>query len=114
MTYYGSKQLADSFRTVRGNTVIIANEIPEDKYSYKATADVMSVGELLAHLAVSPMWHIELHGKKMLELDFAFFSDRMQQAAAEADALKSKAAIVKALTDKGEEFAAFVGGLDEA
>ena len=55
MDYYGSKQLADAFRTVRKNTLTVANEIPEDKYSFKATPDVMSVRELLAHIAVSPM-----------------------------------------------------------
>ena len=33
MTYYGAKHLADSFRTVRKNTLAIAEEIPEDKYA---------------------------------------------------------------------------------
>ena len=37
MTYYGAKQLADSFRTVRKNTLAIAEEIPEEKYGFKAT-----------------------------------------------------------------------------
>ena len=114
MTYYGAKELAASFRTVRGNTLIIANEIPEEKYSFKATPDVMSVGELLAHIAVSPMWHVEAHSKKMPALDRAFFADRMGKAAAEQASLKSKADIVKALTDKGEQFTKFLEGLDEA
>src|SRR5579872_6982723 len=114
MTYYGAKELAASFRTVRGNTLIIANEIPEEKYAFKATPDVMSVGELLAHIAISPMWHIEVHSKKMPALDAAFFGDRMGKAAAEQAALKSKADIVKALTEKGEQFARFLDGLDEA
>ena len=76
MTYYGAKHLADSFRTVRKNTLAIAEEIPEDKYGFKATPEVMSVGEMLAHLAVSPMWQIELHGKKIDAVDFAFFAAR--------------------------------------
>src|SRR5438128_1266711 len=70
MTYYGAKHLADSFRTVRKNTLAIAEEIPEDKYGFKATPDVMSVGEMLAHLAVSPMWHLEVHGQKIEHVDF--------------------------------------------
>ena len=114
MTYYGSRQLADSFRTVRGNTIIIANEIPEDKYSYKATPDVMSVRELLAHLAISPLWQIDVHSKKMPSLDMGYFGERMQRAAGEENALQSKADVVKALTDRGEEFARFIEGLDEA
>src|SRR5215472_15129268 len=99
MTYYGSKQLAGSFRTVRGNTLTIANEIPEDKYSYKATPDVMSVGELLAHIAISPMWHIEVHGNRMPKVDHPFFGDRMQKAGMEEKALRSKSDIIKALTE---------------
>lgn len=114
MTYYGPKQLAASFRTVRGNTLTIANEIPEDKYSFRATPDVMSVGEVLAHIAISPLWQIEVHSKKMPSLDHPFFADRMSKAGAVEKALRSKAEIVKALTDKGEEFAAFLEGLDEA
>ena len=88
MTYYGAKHLADSFRTVRKNTLAIAEEIPEDKYSFKATADVMSVGEMLAHLAVSPMWQIDVHSRKMDHLDFAFFGARMQQGKAEEQAAR--------------------------
>jgi len=114
MTYYGAKQLADSFRTVRKNTLAIAEEIPEDKYSFKATPDVMSVGEMLAHLAVSPMWQIEVHGQKMGHLDFAYFGSMHQQAKAAEQLLRSKAEIVQALKEHGETFAAFLEGLDEA
>ncbi len=114
MTYYGAKHLADSFRTVRKNTLAIAEEIPEDKYSFKATPEVMSAGEMLAHLAVSPMWHIEVHGKKIDRLDFAYFGARMQQAQAEQQALRTKADIVRALRENGDKFASFIEGLDEA
>jgi uncharacterized damage-inducible protein DinB len=114
MTYYGAKQLADSFRTVRKNTLAIAEEIPEDKYGFKATPDVMSVEEMLAHLAVSPMWQIDVHGQKMPQLDFAFFGTRTQQAQGEAQLLRTKADIVRALTVNGERFAKFLEGLDEA
>jgi uncharacterized damage-inducible protein DinB len=114
MTYYGAKHLADSFRTVRKNTLAIAEEIPEDKYGFKATPDVMSVGEMLAHLAVSPMWQIDAHGQKMEHLDFAFFGARMQQGKAEEQLLGTKAEIIRALTENGEKFAAFLEGLDEA
>src|SRR6516164_6727721 len=36
MTYYGARELAESFRTVRKNTVAVAEDIPEEKYSLKA------------------------------------------------------------------------------
>ena len=114
MTYYGAKQLADSFRTVRKNTLAIAEEIPEDQYGFKATPDVMSVAEVLAHLAVSPMWQIEVHGSKREHLDFAFFSARQQAVRAEEQSLKSKADVLAALKANGDTFAAFVEGIDEA
>jgi uncharacterized damage-inducible protein DinB len=114
VTYYGAKHLADSFRTVRKNTLTIAEEIPEDKYGFRATPDVMSIGEMLAHLAVSPMWQIEVHGGKVERVDFAFFAARQQQSQAEQQALRSKAEIIRALQENGEKFAAFVEGLDEA
>ena len=114
MTYYGAKNIADSFRTVRKNTLAIAEEIPEDKYKFKATPDVMSVGEMFAHLAVSPGWQLEVHGNKVAQIDFAMFGDRMQRAAAAEKALRTKAEIVAALRDGGEQFASFVESLDEA
>jgi uncharacterized damage-inducible protein DinB len=114
MTYYGAKHLADSFRTVRKNTLAIAEEIPEDKYAFKAAPDVMSVGEMLAHLAISPMWQIDLHTKKIDAVDFAFFGARQQSAKAAEQALRSKPEILQALQENGERFAAFLEGLDEA
>jgi uncharacterized damage-inducible protein DinB len=113
MTYYGARQLADSFRTVRKNTIAIAEEIPEERYGFKATPEVMSVAEMLAHLAVSPEWQIEAHGKKVQHMDFAFFSSRTQKAAAEEQLLRKKADIIRALTEGGEGFARFLEGLDE-
>ena len=52
MNYYGAKELAESLRTVRKNTIQVAEDIPEDKYSFRAAPDTMSVGEMLAHLGV--------------------------------------------------------------
>ena len=114
MSYYGAQDIANSFRTVRKNTLTIATEIPEDKYSFKATPEVMSVGEMLAHIAISPMWQIHLHGNKVTQVDFASFAAGMEKAKAEEAALRTKADIVRALTENGEQFAVFVEGLDEA
>ena len=38
MTYYGGKDLASAFRTVRKNTIKIAEEVPEDKYDFRPGA----------------------------------------------------------------------------
>ncbi len=50
MTYYGSKDLARSFRTVRNNTLTIAEEIPEQKYDFRPADGTRTVRELLAHV----------------------------------------------------------------
>jgi len=114
VTYYGARNLAESFRTVRTNTLIIANEIPEEQYGYQAADGTMSVGQLLAHIAVSPMWQIEVHGGRISHVDFGFFGSRLEQGKKAEATLRSKADIIRALTDNGETFAAFVEGLDEA
>ena len=61
MTYYGSKEMAESFRTVRKNTIQVAQDIPEDKYSYRPAPDTMTVAELLAHLATATNWASACH-----------------------------------------------------
>ena len=48
MTYYGGRELAASFRTVRKNTIQIAEEIPEDSYHYKVSEHSRTVGQTLA------------------------------------------------------------------
>jgi uncharacterized damage-inducible protein DinB len=114
VTYYGAKNLAESFRTVRKNTLIIANEIPEEQYGFRAAAGTMSVAEMFAHLAIGPMWHLEVHGNRMTKIEAAYFGEQLQKAKTAEQALASKADITRALTDNGEQFARFVEGLDEA
>src|SRR5439155_118430 len=49
MNYYGAKDLAESFRTVRKNTIQIAEDIPEGKYSFRAANDVRTFEKPLRH-----------------------------------------------------------------
>jgi hypothetical protein len=51
MNLYGPKQLADSMRTVRKNTILIAEDIPGNDYGYRPTPDSRSVAETLVHIA---------------------------------------------------------------
>jgi len=70
MKMYGAKQLADSFRGVRANTITIAEEIPEDQYGFRPVPGVKSVAEQLAHIAVSTAWQIEVHTAEVGHIDF--------------------------------------------
>jgi Uncharacterized protein conserved in bacteria len=105
---YGAREIAESFRTVRKNTLQIAEEIPADKYDFKAAEDVKSVGELLAHIAVSSGWQIDVHTGRISSIDFSFFAGRAPQVAADEKALQSKEQIVDALRKRGEDFASMV------
>ena len=46
-----AKDLARSFRTVRANTIQVAEDIPEDKYGFRPAEGTRTVAETLAHLA---------------------------------------------------------------
>lgn len=107
---YGAREIAESFRTVRKNTIQIAQDIPADKYGFRAAEGVKSVGELLAHIAVSPGWQIHVHGQRIASIDFSFFAGRAGQVAADEKALQSKDDILQALEAGGEKFASLVAG----
>jgi uncharacterized damage-inducible protein DinB len=53
MTYYGGKDLARSFRTVRKNTLVTAEEIPEEQYDFRPAPGSRTVREILAHVLTS-------------------------------------------------------------
>ena len=108
------KYLEENFRTVRKNTIVVAEDIPADKYTFIAAPGVKSVGEMLAHLAVSPRWQMALHSEGVTAIDFPMFAARLASARADEQALRTKEQIVAALREGGEQFAAFLAGLSAA
>ena len=116
MAFYGAKELAEAFRTVRKNTIQIAEDIPADKYTFKAAPGVKSVAEVLAHIAITTEWPIEVHGSRTTELDFAGFGAYMAKVQADEQTLaaRSKDDIIKALRERGDTFATFLEGLTDA
>jgi uncharacterized damage-inducible protein DinB len=107
-SYYGGKQLADAFRTVRKNTLQIAEDIPETSYGFVAAPEVRSVGRMLAHVAITTRISEEIHKKGLTTLvgfDFFEFIDRFK---AEEAKPRSKAEILKLLQTEGEQFAAWL------
>jgi len=115
MNYYGAKELAESFRTVRKNTIQVAEDIPEDKYSYRAAPDTMSVAEMLAHLAVAPSWAEACHfTEKKSTVSMEDFGRWMGANAASEKTLTNKARIVATLKENGERFAKAIDGMTDA
>jgi uncharacterized damage-inducible protein DinB len=109
MTYYSGRDLARNFRTVRKNTLMIANEIPEAQYGYRAAPGTRSVGELLAHIAASSHWTHRVHAvEKPSAMTFEDFGRYGQENMAYEQTLTTKAAIIKALESEGENFASWM------
>lgn|ERR1019366_2528555 len=115
MTYYGPRELAASFRTVRKNTLVIANDIPVEKYNFRAAENTRSVGELLAHIALVPNFQFQIHAvERRTTLEGFNFPEWMQRRMAEETAPQTKAQIIEMLKTSGEKWAGFVEGLTES
>ena len=114
MNYYGAKDLAAAFRTVRKNTLIIAEEIPEDKYGYRPAEGTRTVGELLTHIAHGWKFHdkvIFTEKRTTMEgFDFMGFLGPLLESQAKP---RTKAEIITLLKDEGEKFATAVGALSD-
>ena len=114
MTYYGSKELAAAFRTVRYNTIQIAEDIPEAEYGFRASPDSRSVAETLVHIAVGTRFpeqvHIVERRTAMEGFDFAAF---LGQIAVEEKKTRSKDEIVALPRAEGARFASILEGLSE-
>jgi uncharacterized damage-inducible protein DinB len=112
MASYGTKELANAFRTVRKNTIQIAEEIPEDKYDFVAAPGTRSVRDLLQHIATLNGLHYDFHRDRRVSTlqgyDFPAIFGRMH---AEASKSRTKAEIIQLLKDEGEKFAAWLESL---
>ena len=114
MTYYGAKELAESFRTVRKNTLIIAGEIPEDKYSFEAAPGTRSVGRTLVHIALSTSLAEQIHAvERRTTLEGFDFMAFIQNVMAEEAKPRTKDQIVGMLRENGDRFAAFLDGVSD-
>lgn len=112
MIVYGSTQLANAFRTVRKNTVQIAQDIPEDKYEFVPAPGARSVSELLRHIAYATTFQEDVHRVKQLSTlkgyDFGVIGREMQ---AKENESRDKARIIELLETEGERFASWLESL---
>lgn len=115
MTYYGPNELARSFRTVRGNTIRVAEEIPEEHYGFRASPETRTVAQTLVHIAVTPrvQKQIQIVERRNTLVGFDFFAF-MGKLAAEEAAPRTKAQILDLLRTEGEDFAKALEGLPES
>ncbi len=109
MNYYAAKELAASFRTVRKNTITIAEEIGEEHYGFQAAPDARTVAQILTHIALGPRLAQQIHGTEHLStlegFDFMGFFGKLM---AEEQTPRGKKEIIAMLVEGGDVFAGWL------
>jgi uncharacterized damage-inducible protein DinB len=114
MMYYGAKELASSSRTVRGNTILIAQDIPEEKYGFKPTPDYRSVAQLFSHIALVCRFQHQIHAiENRTTLEGFDFPSLMNQLIEEECKPRTKAQTIVLLQEEGEKWAGWVERLSD-
>lgn len=100
---YGTRQLVEGMRAVRANTIRMAEDIPEDKFGFRATPTTRSIGETLAHIAW--LWTSDrvLHDEaRITTVEGYDFPTLMKTSEVEEKRPRSKAEIITYLRAEGE------------
>src|ERR1700682_2578835 len=97
MSSYGGKELAGAFRTVRKNTIQVAEDIPEAQYGHVSAPECRSAGRRLRHIATATRIWEERHKKGLTPLAGLDVFEMMDKFNAEEAKPRSKAEIVELL-----------------
>lgn len=112
LTIYDGKDFARQFRVVRKNTLQIAEDIPESKFSFVFAPGCRTIAALLTHVAVSPRMWFEVHGKQRVTTLVGFDFVRLgNDARTEEVTPRTKAEILVLLRDEGDKFAGWLATL---
>jgi len=114
MNFYGAKELADSFSTVRKNTIVIAQEIGEEHYGFRAAPDSRSVAQTLVHIALVPriQQQVQMVERRntLVGFDFpTFFGGLM----ALEQTPRNKEQILSLLREDGDKFAGLLASVSD-
>lgn len=115
MTYYTARDLAESLRTVRKNTIRIAEDIPEAQYGFRPAPETRSVAQWLVHIALGARFQQQIHQtERRTTLEGFNFPAFMQQVMQEEQKPRTKAQIIEMLTRDGAALASWIEGLSES
>lgn len=114
MTYYAGRELAASFRTVRNNTIVIAEEIPAASYDFRPAEGSRTVAQTLTHIALGSRFQAYVHQNRIDDLAKVNFAELIQQLSAEESKPRSKADIAALLKAEGDKFAAYLEQLTDS
>ena len=109
MNYYGAKEMAASARTVRQNTIQIAEDIPEEHYQYQADRESRTIEKLLTHIGLSSRFTYQVHAvEKKSTLEGFDFRSMMEKLRSEEALSRTKAEVIALLKKEGETWAQFL------
>jgi uncharacterized damage-inducible protein DinB len=114
MLPYGATELASAYRTVRNNTIQVATDIPEDKYDFSAATGSKTVGQLLTHIAFGNEFAMAVHPARLTTLAGFNFGQFIGAVMAEEQKSRTKAELLDLLRTRGDAFATWLEGLDDA
>jgi uncharacterized damage-inducible protein DinB len=114
MTYYGGKELAAAFRTVRNNTIRIAEEIPESQYGFKPAPDTSSIAQTLTHIAVSTNFQTHVHQNSVTDMMTLNFAELFQMFKGLENQPRTKAELIAFLKSQGDAFASYLESVPES
>ena len=115
MINYAAKELAAAARTVRKNTIQVAEDIPEDKYDFVPAPGARSVQQTLAHIAQIPALQYDIHrDRKADTLQGYDWNAFTAKAGAFESASRTKAELIALLKQTGESYASWVATLTPA
>jgi uncharacterized damage-inducible protein DinB len=115
MSLYGVRQLTASMRAVRQNTILVAEDIPEPNYIFRATPETRSVAETLVHIAW--LWtadHFMHEERRVDSLEGIDFPALLAKSAFEESISRSRAEIIDLLRVEGDRAAQWVEALPDA
>jgi uncharacterized protein YndB with AHSA1/START domain/uncharacterized damage-inducible protein DinB len=112
---YGVRELTDSMRAVRANTILMAGDIPESQYDYRPTPVSRSIAETLVHISWLGTSDRILHEEEHLDTLEGFdFPALLRKSEAEEKRPRSKTDILELLRTEGERHARWLEQLPEA
>lgn len=104
MTFYGARDLAAAFRTVRGNTLTIASELTEEQYGFSPATGSRTAGQVLTHIALGSKFQEIIHMEKRNNFDGMDFPALFANMAAEEQKPRTKAEIIALLKENNDHF----------
>lgn len=92
----------------------MAEEIPEEKYSFRATPDTRSIGELLVHISQGYTIQYRIQAEeRRTTLEGFDFPTMFERAMAEERVPRNKQQTIALLHSSGDKWAGWVEGLTE-